>query len=80
MTRELPAAIEAEQAVLGAVLMSGPAWDVARELVSADFLMPAHQATWDAIGALARAQVPADVLLVWDQVVAQGDAGKFEGA
>ena len=77
--RELPAAIEAERAVIGAVLLERPAWEAASELQSHDFLLPAHQAIWDAIVALARAQVPADPLLVWDAVSASGDARKLDG-
>ncbi len=77
--RELPAAIEAEQAVIGAVLFAEHAWTAASELQSDDFLLPAHRAIWDAIASLARAQVPADALLVWDRIVAQGDAAKLEG-
>lgn len=75
---ELPAAIEAERAVLGAVLLEQHAWDAAAELQSEDFLLPAHRAAWDAIRGLAAQGVPADVILVWDRIVARGDAAKFE--
>src|SRR6478609_4845467 len=77
--RQLPAAIEAERAVIGAVLLEQHAWDAASELQSDDFLLPAHVAAWDAIRSLAARKVPADVLLVWDQIRAQGDEPKFDG-
>lgn len=77
--RELPAAIEAERAVLGAVLLEVSCWNAASELQSDDFFLPAHRAAWDAIRSMEAQRVPADPLLVWDRIAANGDAAKFEG-
>ena len=51
--RQMPMSIEGEQALLGAALYNGEAFERAAKYVSAsDFSQPAHQRLWKAIGGL----------------------------
>ena len=60
-----PHSIEAEQAVLGGLLLDAQAWDnVADAVTREDFYRPDHQLIFDAIGALAGDAKPCDVVTV----------------
>ena len=60
-----PHSIEAEQAVLGGLLLDPQAWDnVADAVTREDFYRPDHQLIFDAIGSLAGDGKPCDVVTV----------------
>jgi len=60
-----PHSVEAEQAVLGGLLLDPAAWDnVADVVVSADFYRPDHKLIFEAIGSLAGNAQPCDVVTV----------------
>ncbi|MFI4884891.1 MAG: replicative DNA helicase [Steroidobacterales bacterium] len=64
-----PHSIEAEQAVLGGLLLDTSAWDqVADAINEADFYRPDHRLIFEAIGALAGAGKPCDVVTVSEQL------------
>ena len=73
-----PHSIEAEQAVLGGLLLDAQAWDnVADAVTRQDFYRPDHQLIFDAIGALAGDAKPCDVVTVSQHLER---TGKLEGA
>ncbi len=73
-----PHSIEAEQAVLGGLLLDASAWDqVADAINEQDFYRPDHRLIFEAVGALAGAGKPCDVVTVSEQLER---TGKLEGA
>lgn len=70
-----PHSIEAEQSVLGGLLLDNQAWDAVGFHVSkADFYRWEHQEVFDAIGALIMACKPADVITVHELLREKGHA------
>ena len=64
-----PHSIEAEQAVLGGLLLDASAWDqVADAINETDFYRPDHRLIFEAIGALAGAAKACDVVTVSEQL------------
>src|SRR5579863_8050264 len=64
-----PHSIEAEQAVLGGLLLDVSAWDqVADAITESDFYRPDHRLIFEAIGALAGAAKACDVVTVSEQL------------
>lgn len=64
-----PHSDEAEQSVLGGLLLDNRAWDKAGDLLTeADFYRHEHRLIFGAIGALLAANKPADVLTVFDRL------------
>lgn len=62
-----PHSIEAEQSVIGALLLDNPAWDVAGDLLSeSDFYHTRHKIIFRAISGLTGEQKPFDLLIVAD--------------
>jgi len=60
-----PHSVEAEQAVLGGLMLDPAAWDnVSDVIVSQDFYRPDHKLIYDAIGTLAGGGKPPDVVTV----------------
>ena len=73
-----PHSVEAEQAVLGGLLIDPTAWDnVADAVRQEDFYRPDHQLIFEAIGALAGNGKPCDVVTVSEQLER---SGKLESA
>jgi replicative DNA helicase len=74
-----PHSVEAEQSVLGALLIDGTAWDqVADVVTAADFYRPDHRLIFEALGELVAAGRPGDVVTVSEQLERHGrlvDAG-----
>lgn len=69
-----PHSAEAEQGVLGALLLANAAFDRIADLVGeAHFYRADHRATWRAIAHLIGAHKPADVLTVADELKRRGD-------
>ena len=73
-----PHSIEAEQSVLGGLLLSADGWDaVAETVASADFYRHDHRVIFRQIARLAEAAEPVDVITVADKLEASGE---LEGA
>jgi replicative DNA helicase len=72
--RTPPHSIEAEQAVLGGLMLEASAWDnVADAVRPEDFYRPDHQLIFGAIGALAGNGKPCDVVTVSEQLERMGE-------
>jgi len=68
-----PHSIEAEQSVLGGLLLDNGAWDQAADLVSeADFYRHEHRVIYSAIGRLVNAGKAADIITVFEHLQALG--------
>src|SRR5215218_8298504 len=78
--RQPPHNLEAEQAVLGAILTAGRLLvDVAAVLEEADFYRPAHRAIWRAILRLADRGEPTDPVTVLGELDDSGDLADVGG-
>jgi replicative DNA helicase len=77
-----PQSSEAEQSVLGALLLDNSAWERMADVVTdGDFYAYQHRLIFSAIGGLINASKPADVITVFDQLRGQGkheEAGGIE--
>ena len=70
-----PHSVEAEQSVLGGLLLDNLAWDRAADLLTdSDFYRHEHKLIYAAVGALINAAKPADVITVFEQLQALGKA------
>src|SRR3954468_15827634 len=68
-----PHSIEAEQSVLGGLLLDNSAWDRAGDLlVDSDFYNFQHRLIYAAIGHLINATKPADVITVFERLESLG--------
>jgi replicative DNA helicase len=75
-----PHSDEAEQSVLGGLLLDATAWDrVDDKLSEADFYRLEHRLIFGAIGALVAASKPADVITVFEQLQSHGRAEDVGG-
>lgn len=75
-----PHSIEAEQSVLGGLLIDNGAWDRAGDLLTeSDFYRYEHRLIYAAIGALINATKPADVITVHEQLQSLGKAEEVGG-
>jgi replicative DNA helicase len=75
-----PQSIEAEQSVLGGLLLDNGSWDRAADVLSeADFYRFEHRLIFSAIGALISASRPADVITVYEQLQMLGKAAEAGG-
>jgi replicative DNA helicase len=71
--RTPPHSIEAEQSVLGGLLLDNVAWDKIADLVTpADFYRGDHRLIYQAIGRLLEANRPADVVTVFEALQSTG--------
>lgn len=74
-----PHSVEAEQSVLGGLLLDSSAWDnVGDVLIAEDFYRPDHRLIFESIGLLAGEGKPCDVITVSEQLERSGrleDAG-----
>src|SRR5258706_4824825 len=70
-----PHSIEAEQSVLGGLLLDNSAWDKAGDLLTdGDFYRFEHKLIYAAIGGLINGNKPADVITVFEQLQSLGKA------
>ena len=75
-----PHSIEAEQSVLGGLLLDNSAWDRASDLlVDTDFYRHEHQLIYQAVHQLINASKPADVITVFEQLQMQGKGQDIGG-
>jgi len=78
--RTPPHSIEAEQSVLGGLLLDNGAWDRAGDLLTnEDFYRFEHKTIYAAIGSLINASKPADVITVYEQLQSLGKADECGG-
>jgi replicative DNA helicase len=78
--RTPPHSLEAEQAVLGGLLLDASAWFNVSDVVRAeDFYRPDHRTIFDAIRALATNQKPTDAVTVAEQLERHGLAADVGG-
>jgi len=76
-----PHDLAAEQAVLGAMMLSeAAAADCLQALVADDFYRPAHQVVYEAVRSAVREDVPADAIALRDRLEAAGELGRVGGA
>jgi replicative DNA helicase len=76
-----PHSVEAEQSLLGALLLDNQAFDRVADLVSAeDFYRDDHRRIWRHIARLVEATRPADVVTVAESIEASEDKDKTGGA
>ena len=75
-----PHSIEAEQSVLGGLLLDNGAWDRAGDLLTdSDFYRFEHRAIYSVVGNLINANKPADVITVFEQLQGLGKAEECGG-
>ena len=75
-----PHSVEAEQSVLGGLLIDNLAWDRAGDLLTdSDFYRHEHRLIYAAIGALVGHSKPADVITVFEQLQSLGKAQDVGG-
>ena len=75
-----PHSVEAEQSVLGGLLLDNRAWDRAGDvLTDSDFYRFEHRLIFDAIGALINANKPADVITVFERLQRAGKGDECGG-
>jgi replicative DNA helicase len=75
-----PHSVEAEQAVLGGLLLDPAAWDnVADVIIPEDFYRPDHKLIFEAIGALAGNGKPCDVVTVVGELERRSELEKAGG-
>ena len=78
--RTPPHSVEAEQAVLGGLLLDSAAWDnVADVLRADDFYRPDHKLIYEAIGMLAAQGKPCDAVTVSEHLERSGQLGEAGG-
>lgn len=71
--RALPHSLDAERAVLGAVLVNPELWPIAASMLGrADFYRDAHARIFDAMTSLATRSVPADITLLKEELMTAG--------
>ncbi|MBT8422128.1 MAG: replicative DNA helicase [Gammaproteobacteria bacterium] len=75
-----PAAVEAERALLGGIMLDPRAWDdVSGTVTEADFYMPGHQLIFGALKMLAERRQPLDPVTVNDYLESTGNADQVGG-
>src|SRR3954453_10761476 len=75
-----PHSVEAEQSVLGGLLLDNSAWDRAGDLITdSDFYRYEHRLIYSAIAGLVNATKPADVITVHEQLQSLGKAEECGG-
>ena len=75
-----PNSVEAEQSVLGGLLLSADGWDgVAEAVTAADFYRPDHRLIFRQISRLAEESEPVDVITVADKLQASGELERAGG-
>src|SRR6187401_1738065 len=75
-----PHSVEAEQSVLGGLLLDNGAWDRVGDLLTeSDFYRFEHRMIFTAMAALVNATKPADVITVFEQLQSLGKAEECGG-
>jgi replicative DNA helicase len=80
-TRIPPQNIEAEQSILGALMLEKDAWDSVVDVISgADLYKPSHQKIYAAIEELHRKSLPVDLITVSNALQSKGELEQVGGA
>lgn len=75
-----PSSVQAEQAILGGLMLDGSAWDrVADAVIEADFFRAEHRLIFSAIGALADRREPCDPVTVSEFLQSRGELEAIGG-
>ncbi len=75
-----PHSLDAEQSVLGGLMLNNDAWfDVAEKLGAADFYRPSHQIIYEAMTDLSEDDQPVDAVTVSERLVSKGLIDKCGG-
>jgi replicative DNA helicase len=75
-----PHSVEAEQSVLGGLLLDNLSWDRAADLLTdSDFYRHEHRLIYSVVAGLVNASKPADVITVFEQLQSLGKAGDCGG-
>ena len=69
-----PHSVEAEQSVLGGLLLDNSAWDRVGDTLDSDFFRVDHHLIYAAIGSLVSANEPADAITVFEKLQSLGKA------
>lgn len=78
--RTPPSRIDAEQSVLGGVMLDPSAWPLVSDvLAERDFYNGAHALIWKAIAALSKAGKPFDAVTVGDFIASRGQSEMIDG-
>ena len=77
--REPPHSVEAEQAVLGAMLIDAGAWPEVSHLTASDFYRSDHRAIYSAVATLCEEEQPVDVVTVGQQLERDGRLAEAGG-
>ena len=78
--QEVPISIEAEQSVIGGVMLKNAAyWEISDLLTEQDFYLHANRAIWRVITTLAAQSQPFDILTINQQLESSGLANTIEG-
>jgi replicative DNA helicase len=80
MLRIPPSSIEAEQSLIGGLLLDNRAWDDVGAIVrESDFYRDDHRRIWSHMAALINAGKPADVLTVGERIEAANESDQTGG-
>lgn len=75
-----PQNLEAEQSILGSIMLDKEAWDLVSDLIRADdFYKPAHQKIFTAIFSLQQTSQPIDIITVSNALMSSGDLESIGG-
>ena len=77
--REPPYSVEAEQAVLGAMLIDAGVWPEVSHLTASDFYRSDHRAIYSAVATLCEEEQPVDVVTVGQQLERDGRLAEAGG-
>src|SRR5574343_252522 len=76
----MPNSLQAEQAVLGSLMMDNNTWDVIADLITAnDFYRPNHRLIFNAIGLLAATNQPFDLITLSEELKKSRDLDRVGG-
>lgn len=76
-----PQNLEAEQSILGSIMLDRDAWDAVSDLLSEDdFYKPAHQKIYSAIFRLQQTNQPIDIITVSNALQSSGDLDAIGGS
>ena len=75
-----PNSIQAEQSVLGGLIIDNQAWDaIANKLIASDFYRLGHQLIFATMSKLADQQIPLDIITVENELINTGELEKIGG-
>lgn len=79
-TKDAPQAIDAERAILGAILLNNAAWEQAAQMDPSEFFLDSHRVLFGAIKNLMAQHVPVDLVTLAQALLDQGALERIGGA